>query len=320
MNKPKVSIVVVNHNGKNLLEALLKSISKSDYKNHEILVVDNNSTDGSREFVKKTHKNAKLVENKENLGYVGINSALRYCKGEYILFLNNDMELDKNCIKNLVKNIESDKNAAMAAPKLVNFYNKKLGSGGTWVSRAFYNGHIKGSGKDAVREIPYLGVGLIKKDFVEKFGYLFDPDYFIYAEDLDLGLRVRLNGKKILFEPNAIMYHMHALTTQKASKAFTTFLMERNSLITLFKVLSLKNILIFLPYAKLMRFLAVIKDLLSLNFGNAFARIKAFFWVASHMGLIYKKRKAVQKFRKSDDRFILKVFREKYMFRKKFIV
>ncbi|MBS3101909.1 glycosyltransferase, partial [Candidatus Woesearchaeota archaeon] len=54
MNKPKVSIVVVNHNGKNLLEALLKSISKSDYKNHEILVVDNNSTDGSREFVKKT--------------------------------------------------------------------------------------------------------------------------------------------------------------------------------------------------------------------------------------------------------------------------
>ena len=246
MNKPKVSIVVVNHNGKNLLEALLKSISKSDYKNHEILVVDNNSTDGSREFVKKTHKNAKLVENKENLGYVGINSALRYCKGEYILFLNNDMELDKNCIKNLVKTIESDKDAAMAAPKLVNFYNKKLGSGGTWVSRAFYNGHIKGSGKDAVREIPYLGVGLIKKDFVEKFGYLFDPDYFIYAEDLDLGLRVRLNGKKILFEPNAIMYHMHALTTQKASKAFTTFLMERNSLITFFKILSIKNIILFL--------------------------------------------------------------------------
>src|SRR3989338_4510211 len=171
MNKPKVSIVVVNHNGKNLLEALLKSISKSDYKNHEILVVDNNSTDGSREFVKKTHKNAKLVENKENLGYVGINSALKYCKGEYILFLNNDMELDKDCIKNLVKSIRSDENIAMAAPRLVNFYDKTIISGGTWVSKAFYNGHIKGNGMKA-KEMPYLGVGLIRKDFVEMFGYL----------------------------------------------------------------------------------------------------------------------------------------------------
>src|SRR3989338_1097414 len=320
MNKPKVSIVVVNHNGKNLLEALLKSISKSDYKNHEILVVDNNSTDGSREFVKKTHKNAKLVENKENLGYVGINSALRYCKGEYILFLNNDMELDKNCIKNLVKNIESDKNAAMAAPKLVNFYNKKLGSGGTWVSRAFYNGHIKGSGKDAVREIPYLGVGLIKKDFVEKFGYLFDPNYFIYAEDLELGLRIRLGGKKIIFNSNAIMYHTHSLTTQKAGRAFTTFLLEKNLLVTFFKILSLKNILIYFPYVFGMRLIALLRDIITFNFGSAFARLKAILWLIFNISLIHKKRKETQKFRKADDDYILKVFSEKYLFRKKFIV
>ena len=320
MNKPKVSIVVVNHNGKNLLEALLKSISKSDYKNHEILVVDNNSTDGSREFVKKTHKNAKLVENKENLGYVGINSALRYCKGEYILFLNNDMELDKNCIKNLVKTIESDKDAAMAAPKLVNFYNKKLGSGGTWVSRAFYNGHIKGSGKDAVREIPYLGVGLIKKDFVEKFGYLFDPNYFIYAEDLELGLRIRLGGKKIIFNSNAIMYHTHALTTQKAGRAFTTFLLEKNLLVTFFKILSLKNILIYFPYVFGMRLIALLRDIITFNFGSAFARLKAILWLIFNISLIHKKRKETQKFRKADDDYILKVFSEKYLFRKKFIV
>jgi len=154
MKKSIVSIVIVNYNGKDLLKILLKSISKSDYKNHEILVVDNNSTDGSREFVKKTHKNAKLVENKENLGYVGINSALRYCKGEYILFLNNDMELDKNCIKNLVKTIESDKDAAMAAPKLSIFTIKSLAPEAHGFQGHFTMAILKEAGKMLLGKYP----------------------------------------------------------------------------------------------------------------------------------------------------------------------
>src|SRR3989344_3466811 len=178
MKKPLVSAVIVNYNGKSLLDVILKSIKKSTFKNYEIIVVDNNSDDGSPEFVKKEHKNVKLVQNKKNLGYSGINSALKYCKGEYILFLNNDMEIDNKCISSLIKTLKSDKDCAMAAPKLVNYYDRNLKSGGTWVSRAFYNGHIRSEGNDTVKEIPYLGVGLIKKNFVDMYGYLFDPDYF----------------------------------------------------------------------------------------------------------------------------------------------
>ena len=126
MNKPKVSIVIVNYNGKNLLEALLKSISRSNYRNYEIIVVDNNSSDGSRELLRKNYKKVKLVDNKKNLGYSGINSALKYCTGSYILFLNNDMELDRNSLRKAVSTIESDKDIAMIAPKLVNFYNKNF--------------------------------------------------------------------------------------------------------------------------------------------------------------------------------------------------
>lgn len=313
MSNPKVSIVIVNYNGKDLLNNLLKSISKSAYKNYEIIVVDNNSSDGSREFI-KNHKSVKLVENKKNLGYSGINSALKYCNGKYILFLNNDMELDKNCIAKLIEAVESGKDAAMAAPKLVNFYDKSLKSGGTWASRAFYNGHIRGNGNN-VREIPYLGVGLIKKDFVEKFGYLFDPDYFIYAEDLDLGLRIRLAGKKVLFEQNAVMHHMHAATTKKSSKSFTTFLMERNLLVTFLKILSPKNIVFFTPYVLAMRLLAILRDLITLNFSSALARLKALLWIAFNFNFILKKRKATQEMRKADDEFILEVFSERYLFR-----
>lgn len=319
MRKPQVSIVIVNFNGKDLLNGLLSSIKSQDYKNYEVIIVDNNSTDGSQASIRKNHRNVKLVQNKQNLGYSGINSAIGHCRGEYILFLNNDMELDEKCISSLAKTLESDKEIAMAAPKLVNFYERKLQSGGTWISRAFYNGHIKGSGNEPI-EIPYLGVGLIKKEFVQQFGYLFDKDYFIYAEDVELGLRIRLCGKKIVFCPDAIIFHMHAVTSQKIGKGSTIHLMERNLLTTFFKILSLKSMVLFLPYVLILRIVAIILDLFNLRLSAAFSRLRAVLWVAFNMGLIAEKRRQTQKFRRANDSYILKVFSEKYIFRKKFIV
>ncbi|MBI3027860.1 glycosyltransferase family 2 protein [Candidatus Woesearchaeota archaeon] len=318
--KIKVSVVIVNFNGKDLLKIILDSIKGINFGSFEIIVVDNNSSDGSKQFIRKNYKNVILVENKENIGYCGINSALKHCKGKYIFFLNNDMKLDKNCLKSMVKAIEADGNIAMAAPALANFYNKKLKSNGTWVSRAFYNGHIKGNNPDAVREIPYMGVGLIRKSFVEMYGYLFDRDYFVYAEDLDLGLRIRLSGMKTVFVPDAIIYHVHAATTQKAKKSFNTFLMERNLLETFLKIFSIKRIALFLPYVLFARIIAIVKDILALKISIALSRIKAIAYVAMSLKSIIEKRKLIQKFRKADDSYILKVFDESYLFKPKFIV
>ncbi len=316
----QVSIVIVNYNGKELVNLLISSLKKSTFKSYELIIVDNNSSDGSLEFFKKNYKNIKIVINRKNLGYSGINSAIKHCKGKYILFLNNDMEVGKDCIAKLIKNIELDKNVAMVAPRLINFYDKSLKSNGTWVSRAFYTGHIKNNVNNAIKEIPYLGVGLIRKDFVDMFGYLFDPDYFIYAEDLDLGLRIRLNGKRVMFEPNAIMYHMHAVTTQQSNNAFTTYLMERNLLTTFFKIFSFRNIILFLPYVLFSRFIAIIKDVISFKVNIAFARLRALFFVMINMNLIMKKRYETQKLRKADDNFILKVFSEKYILKKPVLI
>ncbi|MDP3766152.1 MAG: glycosyltransferase family 2 protein [Nanoarchaeota archaeon] len=320
MKKGFVSIVIANYNGKHLLKAILDSIKKSHFRNYEIIIVDNNSNDGSQEFIKKNYKNAKLVANEKNLGYSGINSALKCCKGEYILFLNNDMELDRNCIGKLVESLQ-DKNAAMAAPRFINFYDKSLKSGGTWVSRAFYNGHIKSSNDKRIKEIPYLGVGLIKKKFVDVFGYLFDPYYFIYAEDLDLGIRIRMLGMKVLFVPEAVIYHIHSATMQKVSfAARNTFLLERNLLFTFFKDLELKNITLFLPYVLLMRFAAIVKDVFSFQLKVAMSRVKALLWILFNFNLVIKKRNEVQKLRKADDSYVLKAFSEKYLFKKKFVI
>lgn len=314
-----ISILVVNYNGKELLKGILGSIYKQDFKSYEVFVVDNASTDGSVEFVKKNHQKAKIVQNKKNEGYVGINSGIKYCKGKYILFLNNDLELDKKCLKELLDAAKSSK-SAMAAPMLVNFHDKSLKSGGTWVSRAFYNGHLKARGSEKTKEIPYMGIGLIEKSVVEKFGYLFDEDYFIYAEDLDLGLRLRLLGLKTVFAPKAIAYHMHAATMGKARDYKRTFLMERNLLVTFLKILSFKSIVLYLPYVKIARIAAVLKDLLAFKFMNGLARLYALLWVALNIGKIIRKRKAVQRLRKAEDKYVLEVFSEKELFKKKVIV
>ncbi|HLC59850.1 MAG TPA: glycosyltransferase family 2 protein [Candidatus Nanoarchaeia archaeon] len=317
---PLVSAVIVNYNGKEIIETAIDTLMEQGYRQIEIIVIDNDSTDGSREMIKRKYKTVKLVKNRKNLGYCGINLGLSGCKGKYILFLNNDIRLDKNCVNELVKTAESNKDVAMVAPRLINFYDKNLKSGGTWLSRAFYNGHIKGSGKETKREIPYLGVGMIRKDFVDMFGYLFDNDYFIYGEDVDLGLRIRLAGKKIMFEPKSVMYHMHSTTMQKKSKSFSTFLMERNLITTFFKIFSLNNLILYLPYVLFFRLIAIVRDILALRFDLAFARLQAIFSVLFNFSSIIKKRKETQKFRKVSDDYILKVFSEVYLFKEKFNV
>src|SRR3989344_4302380 len=109
--KPLVSAVIVNYNGREVVGGAINALEGQSYKNIEIFVVDNNSADGSQEFVRKNFKNAKLVQNKGNLGYSGINNAIKFCKGKYIFFTNNDISLDRNCIERIVECLEDDNDA-----------------------------------------------------------------------------------------------------------------------------------------------------------------------------------------------------------------
>jgi len=311
--KKLVSVVIVNYNGKKLLKSIIESIKKSSFKSYEIIVVDNNSKDGSQEFIKKNYRSVRLVANKKNLGYCGINSGMRYCQGKYIFFTNNDISLDRNCIKNLVKALEEDKEIGIASPKVVNYYNKNLKSCGTWVSRSFYNGHFK-CNKDFRKEIPYNGVAMIRKNIVDKYGYLFDKDYFIYAEDLDLCLRARLLGYKVMHIPEAILYHMHGITTKKQAKSKLTFMMERNLLTTFIKLFSAKNLILFSPYIIALRLMGILKDIITLNFSNALARLFAILTVFADLPKTLKKRRSIQKLRKKEDSFLLQVFSERHLF------
>ncbi|MBI2523086.1 glycosyltransferase [Candidatus Woesearchaeota archaeon] len=314
----KVSFVIISLNGGDIVVKTVGSIKslKTKYK-FDIFLVDNGSTDGSPEKVKKKFKNIKVIKLKKNVGTAAYDHAIKQSKAEYIFFTGGDVELKKDMLDKLVDFLDTNLEVAQATPKYINFYKRnKADLGGTWLSRSFYSGTFK---DDALGnkniEIPYIGTGLIRKNVIDKFGYLFDNDYFFYGEDVDLGLRLRMLGYKVFYIPDSIAYHLGSASRSIHKPYYLTFLMERNLLRTFFTTLEIKDIVLLLPYALLMRFIAIVRDTLTLKFMEAFARIYSILWVIFNFNLIIKKRKAVQKIRKVEDKALFKLFSEKYLFR-----
>ena len=312
----KVSFVILSYNDGETVINAIKSIKrlKTKYK-YDIFVVDNGSEDNTPELVKDKFKDINIVKLSKNIGTAAYDAAIKKSKSEYIFFTGCDIEVKNDMLDKLIEFLDKNKNVALAAPKYVNFHNrKKIDTGGTWLSKSFYSGTFKDNtlgGKPL--EIPYIGSGLIRTKIIKKVGYLNDKDYFFYGEDVDLGLRLRLLGFKIYYVPSAIVYHMGSISRDIRKPYYLTFLMERNLLITFFKVMSIKNILLLLPYVFLMRLIAIVKDLITLKFTNIFARIFAIFWVVFNFNPIIKKRKKIQKIKKVDDKVLFKLFSEKYL-------
>ena len=115
---PKVSIVILNWNGKEHLEDCLASLKKQTYASLELLLVDNASVDGSVEYVEGCFPMVNVLVNPENRGFgPAVNRGVEQAKGEYVLFLNNDLFLDEQCIEKMVTMIEDEKVGAVV-PKI----------------------------------------------------------------------------------------------------------------------------------------------------------------------------------------------------------
>ena len=214
---PSVSIIVVNFNGKELLKPCLKSLLTTNYPNFEIIVVDNASTDGSVESIKKLPGSCpyiKIVENRENLGHAeGCNIGARVAKGRYLVFLDSDTELKaEDWLWELVRVMESDESIGLAQAKVVLAKDKRrldyvctaIDALGTWAA-------TYGLKEDELKEnfevlAASSGCCIVGREVFNEAGG-FDSDYFIYDDDTDLSLRSRLLGYKILLVPSAVIVH-----------------------------------------------------------------------------------------------------------------
>jgi|TARA_Y100000310_G_scaffold343620_1_gene452134 GT2 family glycosyltransferase len=315
----KVSFIIISLNGGNVAVNSINSIKNLKTKyNFNIFFVDNGSKDGSVKKVKNRFGDVKVIRLHKNVGTAAYDAAIKKSKAEYLFFTGGDVEFKVDMLDELVDFLDNNPDVAQAAPKYINYYNRKrIDLGGTWLSRSFYSGVFKNNALgDKNIEIPYIGTGLIRTDTIKKFGYLFDNDYFFYGEDVDLGLRIRLLGQKIYYIPSSIVYHIGSASRNIHKPYYLTFLMERNLLRTFFTTLSMKNVILLNPYVFLIRLIAIARDLLKFNFMEALARIKAIFWVVLNLHKIIKKRKAIQKIRTIKDKELFKFFSERYLLKR----
>jgi len=308
MNKKIVSVIVVNWNGKQHLENCFSSLLKQDYPDIEIIMVDNASNDGSVNFIKEKFPEIKLVQNQTNIGFgSAVNKGIDMGKGEYFLFLNNDLSLKQDCISELIKSLEKP-DVGGAVPKIL-FFDKRdtINSFGVDVNyvgiacpRFIYEKDREDLKKE---EIPCGGIFMFSRNIVDKLGG-FDESIFFYHEDHDLSWRIRLLGMKLIANPKAVIYHKYHFSRSKDKFYYS----EKNRLYLLLKNYNLKTLVLILPAV----FLVEIAELFfALSQGWFIKKIKSYHEILMMVPSIIKKRKFVQKTRMIPDKEIVKVFQGK---------
>lgn len=296
----KLSVIIPNWNGKHLLKICLPSLKKQSFKEFEVVIVDNGSEDGSIEYIEKYFPEVKLIKLSENIGFApAVNLGLKICVGEMMVLLNNDTEVDKNCLKNLVRTAIEKKDIGFIAAKILNFNNRKLiDSAGDYIDAV---GHADNFGRGESDSEKFnnpgplflatAGGSLFKREVFEKIGF-FDHQYFAYMEDVDLCLRAQLAGIKGWYDPSAIIYHIHKATSSK-NPGFTEYLQYRNMTLTVIKNFPNKLLIkdfnwlkIILVNINTMRYLAGI--------GHFKEALKAQWYVLKTLPETLKKRAKIQ--------------------------
>ncbi len=223
---PEIFIVILNYNGQSFLLKCLASVFKNDYPNFEVVVVDNNSKDGSFEAAKKSFSKAHFIRNEENIGFAaGNNIGIRFAlerMADYVLLLNNDTEVEKDFLRKLTETGEKNKEAGILSPIIFNGNNKKVWfSGGkiNWLKmKAVHENSIRTEDTYGTEFVSGCAM-LIKKEVFKKIGLL-DEDFFLYWEDVDFSIRAKRAGHKNMVVSGSWVYHFEKSAQNIKNKTY----------------------------------------------------------------------------------------------------
>lgn len=302
--KPTVSIIIVNWNGRKQLQECLPGLAKQTYKNFEIIVVDNNSSDDSIEFLSSKYSSVIIKKCSKNFGFAkGCNIGLSKARGKYILLLNNDTIVTRNFLSTLVSALKKNKHVAVVQPKIIFSETGKLQSGATFMTYSGFLYHY-GYGKNPKNtkynhEMDIFSANgscmLIRREAIKKTGGLFDPDYFAYFEETDFCWRVLLSGSSIRYIPSAVVFHKGAQTSRLLSSSFITFHSFKNRITTLMKNLDTVHLLFIFPIHLTICLLFASYSLVALRMKVFSGIVKALIWSVYNIKATLQKRTKVQK-------------------------
>jgi hypothetical protein len=294
---PRVAIVILNWNGRAFLEKFLPYVIKSTYRNFEVIVADNASTDDSIPFLLSNYPQVSIIKNQVNEGFAkGYNTALKQVKSDYYAILNSDVEVASNWIEPIIELMESDANIAACQPKLINYQDRKsfeyAGASGGWIDSfgyPFSRGRVfdiceedEGQYNDVATCFWATGAAMFVKSkvFHEMGG--FDEYFFAHQEEIDLCWRMQLFGYKIYVNPQSVVYHVGGGTLPRGN-VMKVFLNFRNNLIMMAKNLPFWNACWKIPFRFFLDAVAGWKGLFSGNYKYFFAIAKAhfhfFYWL-----------------------------------------
>lgn len=269
MSSPLISIIIVNFNGERYLGDCLESLSAQTFRDFEVIVVDNGSTDGSLDLIRKDFPRVKLIPLNKNTGFTrGNNTGFEASSSRYIATLNNDTIVDKGWLEALYEAAETDKTIGMVASKILLGRNgREIDSVGVLIypdgmSRQRGRGEIDEGQFDRTEEVlfPSACAALYRREMLNEIGF-FDEDFFTYCEDTDLGLRARLAGWKAVLASKAIVRHLYSQTAGKYSE-LKAYHVERNHLWVLMKDLPVTYIM-FSPIYTFWRYIIQTYGLIS---------------------------------------------------------
>lgn len=218
MENPAVSAIVVTYNSRDCVGRCLRSLENQTFKDMEIIVVDNNSHDGTPEFVKNNFPNVNLVENKINAGFsVANNQAIKIAKGKYIAMLNPDAEAEKEWLVYLVGMAKDNPEVGVVGSKILNSEGKIWSCGGSISlfnpgvfrllkddSKIKFNFALEG--KNVLPHFIDTCACLIRKEMLDDVG-LFETKCWCNSEDADLCIRARKKGWRVVYQPFAVVKH-----------------------------------------------------------------------------------------------------------------
>jgi len=219
ISNPKVHLIVLNWNDKEISKKCLSSIEKVSYSNYEVLIVDNNSQDGSVQFFKEHFPQYDILALDKNLKYAGgNNAAVDYLKPEeedFLVFINNDTIVSSDFLDHLVAPFLNDANCIITVPKILFAMdiNKVWYAGGVvnmWKGSIDHIGirDFDGPKYSFVMETDYATgcCFCIKYDDFRRLKY-FDTTFDMYCEDVDLSIRAKRMNRKIVYSPKSIILH-----------------------------------------------------------------------------------------------------------------
>lgn len=233
-----MTIVIPNYNGMAHLKDCLDSLRIQSFCDFRILIVDNASSDSSIEFIESVYPECQLIKLEKNLGFakavnVGIRNAISINSSKYIILLNNDIECDKDFVKELMNGFK-DPDTGSVASKMMNYYDRNIiDDTGNFIkldNLPYPRGQKEvDTGQYDKGEWIFgacAGAAIYKSEIFDKVGY-FDEDFISYFEDVDISFRQQRYGYKCYYNPKAVCYHKRGATSLK-NIPYCRYLIEKN--------------------------------------------------------------------------------------------